>query len=146
MKFLISVLVSNNITFLSSSIESIFKQSTQNYDIIIVVNTLDEYFYQEVLDLYKHYEKIKKIIRTQSNGYPGKGHNSVLDIFKKVLDYDYLIMIVGDDFLFPNAVKRIDHILNKTNFDVLTLSGNTFLSCNKNTITNDISDNEIIYN
>ena len=146
MKYLISVLVSNNITFLSSSIESIFKQSTQNYDIIIVVNTLDEYFYQEVLDLYKHYEKIKKIIRTQSNGYPGKGHNSVLDIFKKLLDYDYLIMIDGDDFLFPNAVKRIDHILNKTKFDVLTLSGNTFLSCNKNTITNDISDNEIIYN
>jgi len=90
------------------------------------VNTLDEVFYQDVIREfgYNKHDKLKKIIRTESNGFPGKGHNSVLDIFYKNYKYDYLIKLDGDDFLFPTAIERINNVQVTENSDVISLLGN----------------------
>jgi hypothetical protein len=74
---------------------------------------------------YNAHSKLKKIIRTESNGYPGKGHNSVLSIFRAENRYENLIMLDGDDFLFPHALERINNVKNAKHCDVITLAGNT---------------------
>ena len=145
-KYLVSILVSNNIVFLNNSVKSVLKQTYNDFHIMIVINTNDESFYQDTIKHYQNNDKIKKIIRTNSNGYPGKGHNSVLELFNKFLTYDYLVMIDGDDFLFPNALSRIDAVHCKSNYDVLTLAGNTFLTCPDKSIHNSIDSNDLIYN
>jgi glycosyltransferase involved in cell wall biosynthesis len=99
---------------------------------MIIVNTLNEEFYQDVMYEFgkNNYTKLRKIIRTESNGSPGKGHNSVLKIFYKDYWYDNLIMLDGDDFLFPNAIQRINNVRITENSDVISLYGNTKILIN----------------
>jgi len=51
------------------------------------------------------------VVRTKSNGSPGKGHSSVLDYFKQQSRFDYLVAVDGDDMLYPTALFRIGHYL-----------------------------------
>lgn len=128
MKYLVTILTSCEIEFLKLSVESILEQMNyDNFEIYIVVNTLNELYFKQVLDYFslnKH-KKIVKIIRTESNGKPGKGHNSLLNIFKNTDKYEYLIILDGDDLLYPFALEKINNIHNKNNFDILTFSGST---------------------
>lgn len=134
MKYLITILCSNKLNYLKLSYNSVINQIMFNdYDIYIVINTLDEIFYNNVInyfnnDFIQNNSKLKKIIRTDSNGNPGKGHNSCINIFKKEILYDYLILLDGDDFLYPISLHKINNLYEKTNFDILTLSGNTKLN------------------
>ena len=126
-KYLVGILCSSNIPLLRESLNSVINQQNfDDYHIFIIVNTLDEVFYQDVIREfgYNKHDKLKKIIRTQSNGFPGKGHNSVLDIFYKNYKYDYLIKLDGDDFLFPTAIERINNVQVTENSDVISLLGN----------------------
>ncbi|GAG29736.1 unnamed protein product, partial [marine sediment metagenome] len=74
MKLLITLLTSCGLKFLKQSYESVKNQldNTLNYDIVIIVNTQDNNYYNEVLENFKN----SKVVRTESNGKPGKGHNS----------------------------------------------------------------------
>tara|TARA_B000000437_G_scaffold41187_2_gene28531 strand:- start:7100 stop:9235 length:2136 start_codon:yes stop_codon:yes gene_type:complete len=143
-KYLVCILVSSNIRLLKESFNSVNNQKNFNdYDIFIIVNTLNDIFHQEVLTEFghSHYPKLKKIIRTESNGYPGKGHNSVLKVFYKDNRYENLIMLDGDDFLFPFALERINNVKNMEKSDVIPLVGNT--SINRfSTSFNKIHDSE----
>jgi len=126
-KYLVGILCSSNIPLLRESLNSVINQQNfDDYHIFIIVNTLDEVFYQDVIREfgYNKHDKLKKIIRTESNGFPGKGHNSVLDIFYKNYKYDYLIKLDGDDFLFPTAIERINNVQVTENSDVISLIGN----------------------
>lgn len=137
-KYLVSILCSSNIRLVRESLNSVINQiNFDDYHIFIIVNTLDEVFYQDVIREfgYNKHEKLKKIIRTESNGYPGKGHNSVLEIFYNNYDYENLIKVDGDDFLFPCAIERINNIQTIEKSDVITLPGNCSVSntvCNYN--------------
>jgi len=126
-KYLVGILCSSNIRLLRESLNSVINQQNfDDYHIFIIVNTLNEVFYQDVIREfgYNKHDKLKKIIRTESNGFPGKGHNSVLDIFYKNYKYDYLIKLDGDDFLFPTAIERINNVQVTENSDVISLIGN----------------------
>lgn len=126
-KYLVSILCSSNINLVRESLNSVINQlNFDDYHIFIIVNTLDDVFYQDVIREfgYNKHEKLKKIIRTESNGYPGKGHNSVLEIFYNNYDYENLIKVDGDDFLFPCAIERINNIQTIEKSDVITLAGN----------------------
>lgn len=111
MKFLILLLTSGKRELLKRGIESIENQEMKDFDhtIKIVVNTLNNKYYEDL----KNDKSIKyEIIRTESNGKPGKGHNSLIyDVFKKETDYDYLIPIDGDDLLYPCAFEQINKIV-----------------------------------
>jgi glycosyltransferase involved in cell wall biosynthesis len=127
-KYLVGILCSSNIRLLHEAFNSVINQKNfDDYEIYIIVNTKNEVFYQDVMREYNYhtYSKLKKIVRTESNGYPGKGHNSVLSIFHKDNRYENLVMLDGDDFLFPYALERINNVKNATQCDVITLSGNT---------------------
>lgn len=127
-KYLLTILCSSKIDLLKLCFETANNQlNFTDYDIFIVVNTLNELFYNEVIEYFKNhkYDKLKKIIRTESNGKPGKGHNSLLEIFKREINYDYLLILDGDDFYYPLALERINILREKTNFDIFLLAGNT---------------------
>ena len=117
-KYLVSLLVSSNLDIFKITFDSVLNQlDFNNYDIFIIVNTLDELFYNDLLDYFKNnkFSKLKKIIRTPSDGNPGKGYNSIFKLFKTYIEYDYLIFMDGDDFLYPKALNRIDTVLKETN-------------------------------
>lgn len=113
-KYLISILTSNSIKLLDLSIYSAINQSFKDYDIHIIVNSTNTNYYNKVIELcnnnYKN--KITKIINTESNGKPGKGHNSVINEFKKT-NYTYLLILDGDDFLYPSCLERLNNIITK---------------------------------
>ena len=130
-KYLVGILCSSNIRLLRETVNSVINQiNFDDYHIFIIVNTLDEIFYQDVIREfgYNKHEKLKKIIRTESNGSPGKGHNSVLEIFYNNHNYENLIKVDGDDFLFPYAIERINNIQTEEKSDVITLVGNCIVS------------------
>ena len=127
-KILIIILASNQFDLLKESYNSALNQknidsSKYSYDIILNINTLDDSFYQLVLNEFPNV----KIIRTESNGKPGKGHNSSINIFRNDKNYDYLFTFDGDDFLYPFAIYRITLYL-QYNPDFLLLPCNDILS------------------
>ena len=80
MKVLSIILTSSKYKLLLRCIDSVIKQYPVNfdYDIVINVNTKNqEYFKKVSIEIPKIYNNLI-IIQTESNGYPGKGHNSCL--------------------------------------------------------------------
>ena len=67
----------------------------------VVINTLDKE-YEKTASQWCWDNKINCVI-TESNGYPGKGKNAVLDHFLDS-DYEYMVQIDGDDFMQPHGV------------------------------------------
>lgn len=67
----------------------------------IVINTLDEEFENEAVQ-YCAEQQIECVV-TESNGTPAQGKNSVMDLFQ-ASDYDYFVLVDGDDFLTPHGV------------------------------------------
>ena len=108
-KVLVTLLTSSKFNYLKLAIECVEQQLSNNLDItlIIIVNTLKEDYYQKVKDEIKDY----KVIRTESNGRPGKGHNSLFEVFNEEIDYDYLLPVDGDDFLYPTALRNIEQYI-----------------------------------
>ena len=107
--YLVTLLTSSGIEFLIESVNSFRNQKglgsdKDKFKLIIVVNTLNNDYYNLVMEKFKG---DIEVIRTESNGKPGKGHNSLLELFKNKIEFDYLIPIDGDDFLYPFALKRL---------------------------------------
>lgn len=66
--------------------------------------------------------------QTASNGMPGKGKNSALYTFNKYYtDFDYLLLLDGDDFLYREALSQIERVITQTRCDVLGLQTNDIL-------------------
>lgn len=118
-KYIISLLTSSKLEYLIESYFSLVHQKNHylDYDILIMVNSLNPNYYKEVIYYFQHLDIEKdfknKVIITQSdsNGKPGKGHNSVLNFFKTHSEYDYILTFDGDDFLYPCALERIQSYL-----------------------------------
>ena len=128
MKFLITILSSYNEFILYNSYKSIINQINHNldYTIVIIINSLDQSYYNTVCKLFKNI--IVEIVETKTNGKPGMGHNSVLNIFKNKKEYDYLIPIDGDDFLYPYALHQLNKILHYN--PTIVVGGNEDYICN----------------
>tara|TARA_R110001592_G_scaffold96442_1_gene276955 strand:+ start:723 stop:1655 length:933 start_codon:yes stop_codon:yes gene_type:complete len=108
-KILLCMLTHHNLPALKRMVKSVEQQHKEENLIIepvIVVNTLTDQYYEDVLNEGFSF----KVIRTESNGKPGKGKNSCRDLFLKS-NADYLTQVDGDDFLYPTFVKSIwEHI------------------------------------
>jgi len=118
MKLLITLLTHHNLPALKRLVKSAEDQYPESYlevETVIVVNTLSDEYYQSVLDENFSF----KVIRTESNGKPGKGKNSCRDLFLKG-DADFVAQIDGDDLLYPTFLKSIaQHVKHYPNLDVL---------------------------
>jgi len=123
MKLLVVILTSSNIELLKRALFSVkIQKETKNlkWTTIINVNTLKDSYYQEVLDTLK--DEPYEIIRTESNGAPGKGHNSCLKLFEERTEFDYLTMLDGDDLFYPVAFQRFEQMINdKQSLDLVHL-------------------------
>ena len=109
--FLITILTSYNELILYDTFLSIYNQinHTLTYTIVIIVNSKNPKYYKNVCEKFSKYNI--EIVETETNGKPGKGHNSVIHYFKNNPQYDYLIPIDGDDFLYPRALQQLSKIL-----------------------------------
>lgn len=145
-KFLVSLLTSSDEKLLKLSYNTIINQKNHNldYTVIIVVNSLNPKYYNSVVQEFNNIDV--EIIQTISNGKPGMGHNSLFSVFKNKLQYDYLIPIDGDDFLYPYAFHQLTKIINSHNPDICVLQGNDLLSWyNDSTTSSDIFLNNCFY-
>lgn len=79
-----------------------------DYDLKIVINSRDPAFAASLRNVYPY-----EIIETESNGKPGKGKNSVIQLFREREEYDYLVMIDGDDCLYPCAFEQFGVMLSQ---------------------------------
>tara|TARA_B110000305_G_scaffold133058_1_gene148556 strand:+ start:1106 stop:2005 length:900 start_codon:yes stop_codon:yes gene_type:complete len=121
MKLMLCLLTSGNISRLNRLVDNTANELIDNgfFELfpIIVVNTLSDIYYQEVLAQKFPYP----VVRTQSNGYPGKGKNSCFDLFLSS-DCDYLTQFDGDDILYPTYLLSLEkHLKHYGNIDVLGL-------------------------
>jgi glycosyltransferase involved in cell wall biosynthesis len=118
---LVIPLTSSKIHLLERCLNSIRTQFSVNfkYEIRIIVNTLKDQYYKEVL---RKYSNEFKIIRTKSCGLPGMGHNSCLKYFKTQKDFTHMFLIDGDDMYYPCAFQRFEQVFKKKpNIDLLHL-------------------------
>ena len=93
----------------------IFDNKFFDFRPIIVVNTLSEDYYQSVLREHFPYP----VVRTESNGKPGKGKNSCCELFLQS-DCDFLTQFDGDDILYPTYLLSLQkHLEHYNNIDIL---------------------------
>ena len=127
-KFLITLLTSSNEKLLKLSYDSVVNQKNHNidYTIIIVVNSLNSDYYQNVCNEFTNIDV--EIIQTKSNGKPGMGHNSLFKIFYEKTNFDYMISLDGDDFLYPYALHQLQKCFTiNQHLDVVSIYGNDTL-------------------
>ena len=81
-KVMIIILTSSQAQYAYRGYQSILQQKKHSfdYDIFINVNTLNKGYIDEIRETFK--DAKVTIVETESNGKPGKGHNSVLQLFK----------------------------------------------------------------
>ena len=118
----IFILTNNNEKLLKITYNTVLKQKNHNftYNIIIVVNSLNNNYYNDVIEEFTNIDV--EIILTESNGKPGKGHNSCINLFKNRKQYNYMILIDGDDFLYPYALNQLNKCFEKKkHLDILML-------------------------
>lgn len=143
-RIMVTILTSSKINYLKESFNSVINQKRpirMKWDVFIVVNTLNDNYYKLVLD---EFENVKvTIIRTESNGRPGKGHNSVLDFFKSRKEYDYLVALDGDDFLYPVALRHLELYISSKDPALLMLMYHDTLDFN---LSSPITPNFVIDN
>lgn len=137
-KYLFTILTSSKLNFLIESYNSVLNQvgTKIDYDIVIIINSLNENYYNTVLNYFSqfgNFTKGVKIVKTESNGSPGKGHNSCLEYFKNNSKYSHLFQIDGDDFIYPWFLKSMENYLQYPyNPDILLLPFSDIIDLNYN--------------
>lgn len=74
-KYLVGILCSSNIPLLRESVNSVINQQNfDDYHIFIIVNTLDEVFYQDVIREfgYNKHDKLKKLFELNQTDFQVK--------------------------------------------------------------------------
>lgn len=123
------VLCSSHICLLKRAVESIHAQKDHpfNYTILINVNTLDDDFKNQVQQYAREQGLLVRV--TASNGRPGRGHNSCLDIFDQS-NFEYMTMLDGDDLYYPYAFHFLNRVITKEpNTDLIHIMLNDNISC-----------------
>ena len=115
-KLLTTILTSEDLPRLERCIKSLMQSEP---DCMVVCNSTNSQFQIDAEKLCAKFPV--KFVNTESNGKLGKGKNAVLEQFNKT-DYDYLFQVDGDVFVYPGAIKKVNDIINKHDFDVLALT------------------------
>lgn len=132
---LITILTSSDISLLNICFRSVFEQTQHTetdtepktktiFTTVVIVNTKNSAYFGEVKAFLLKKYGFTNVIETESNGRPGKGHNSELQYFLEHQEFDFFFPIDGDDLLYPTALLQIDYMLTahfpaQTPFDAL---------------------------
>ena len=109
----------DKLTRLVKSVEGFIPEDSIEIKPVIVVNTLNDDYYNEVKNA--GFSPKINIVRTESNGKPGKGKNSCRDLFLNS-DANFMSQVDGDDWLYPTWAKSMaQHIHHYPNIDALGL-------------------------
>ena len=118
MKLMTTLLTSNDVPKLERlirSVQGVVKITPVEWEVVIVVNSTREGYYEQVLELDQPF----RVVNTESNGKPGKGKNACLDVFLES-DADFVSQIDGDDFLYPSYLQSLyNHVKHFPCIDVL---------------------------
>ena len=118
MKLFLALLTNHKLDKLKRLVKSVqlqYHENTIQVEPIIVVNTLNNDYYEEVKEANFPF----KVVRTESNGKPGRGKNSCYELFHQS-DCDFISIIDGDDFLYPTFLRSLaNHINHYPDLDVL---------------------------
>lgn len=111
-KITVVIPVYNCDNYLKKAIDSVLKQDTDNYELILINDGSTD----KSLDICQEYSKKKnvKIIDTENNGV-SKARNLGI----KNASGDYIIFLDADDYFTANYFKRINQILSSNKFDIL---------------------------
>ena len=84
----------------------------QPKEAMVVINTTNDVFYKQC----SNWCESQGIpwIRTESDGTPATGKNSVLDLFLKSKD-DYMVAVDGDDYLTKSGYAYYKNVVNQDN-------------------------------
>jgi hypothetical protein len=108
MRLLVSILTSSKPDLAKLCYDSVSSQLNPEDSIVIIVNSTNP---DHITDIRRLLPPGANIQETESNGKPGKGHNSVLLYFQSQPQYDYCVIVDGDDFLYPRALDRLHKYL-----------------------------------
>lgn len=112
METLVAILVSRStIDHLDRCIESV-----KHSDVVVICNDKDDSVWARCLSS----SLSTNLVRTESNGTPGRGKNSCLEYFLET-SYNSLIQVDADDLLLPGAVRNLTNIAEKNDADVISL-------------------------
>ncbi len=113
-----TLLTSNDVPKLArlvKSVNNVIKISPIEWEVVIVVNSIHEGYYEDVCALNLPF----RVVNTESNGKPGRGKNACLDVFLES-DCDFVSQIDGDDFLYPSYLQSLwNHYKHYPCIDVL---------------------------
>jgi O-antigen biosynthesis protein len=102
--------------FLEECIDSILKQTYQNFEICIADDASPKPYVKEILEKYKSKDPRVKVIYREKNGNISAATNSALTIATG----EYIALVDNDDLLTPNALYENVYVLNKNkNIDLL---------------------------
>jgi hypothetical protein len=156
MKIAFFILTSSNSDLLKEAYNSVCDQRnhTINYNIFIVVNSLQPGYYQEVINtlgnnIYKGSDNnppngaLINIISTKSNGLPGQGHQSCVDLFREHIssEYTHCMILDGDDVIYPSTfhqIQKLTKIFNSgsiNNLDYILTQSNERVTLNETQYT-----------
>ncbi len=112
MRLLAIVLTSSDEFLALQAVRSIQDQAERIFTVTpkVIVNTLDKFYFQRVRDIIPD---TIEVVQTESNGRPGKGHNSCIRYFESQQEYDYLLLMDGDDCLYPYALNTLGRVLEQ---------------------------------
>ena len=90
------------------------------FDVVVNVNTQDQDYHESVCNFMS---EDYQLIKTESDGYSGKGINSCLDHYLENYEnnqWTHMCIISGGDYYYPMAFDLLNEIHRKSNFDYLS--------------------------
>jgi hypothetical protein len=118
---LITILTSSDLELLKLAVKSVFDainvvpenyKSQITFTPIIIVNSINKDYFKSVIENITYNIQC---IATLSNGRPGKGHNSEIQLFRENPQFDWFFPLDGDDIVYLTAFWQLaDFIITNT--------------------------------
>lgn len=111
---LVPILTSRDLDLLDLCYQSVVKQDipgTLRVVPWIVVNSTQPGYADRVREHFAATYQFQQISVSPSNGRPGKGHNSLFQLFRELTFADWCFPVDGDDLLYPTAFMQLEALL-----------------------------------
>lgn len=118
LKVLVTILTSSSLDLFEVCFQSVIRQKyiketcpEVSFHPVVLVNTRNPGYFKEVKDLLFNVYNFTNVFETESNGLPGKGHNSEIEYFRQHMEYDWMFPVDGDDLIYPTAFLQLGRML-----------------------------------